>query len=223
MSEHSRSKAITTALVADDHGIARFGIAQFLRTQLGVRSVLEAPRFGDALDLLQSQKIDLALFDVHMPGLSSARDFAQVREHWPDVKVVVLSGSDSRANILDALHAGVHGYIIKTETMEDLAERLGYIMSGEIYVPPSLATLPPGQTASEPVDAAAERRQVPPRLTSRQQQVLKAIVKGQSNKLIAKELDLAVGTVKMHVSAVLTALGAETRLQAASLGRKWVD
>jgi DNA-binding NarL/FixJ family response regulator len=227
MTNRKSAKSVARVLVADDHGVTRFGLVQFLRDKLDAETTHEAQRFDDALALLRSHTVDLAIFDLDIPGLADPADLAQVRETWPAVKVVVLSGSSERGDILSALTAGVHGYIVKTETMEGLAERLGYVLSGEVYVPPCLSELSergrkPGSEragmddAVEPAGDAANAL----KLTTRQRQVLEAIMRGQSNKQIAKDLDLAVGTVKMHVSAVLTALGAQNRLHAASLGRR---
>ncbi len=212
------SKSSTRVLVADDHGVTRFGLVQFLRNELDALTTHEAQRFDDALALLQSHTIDLAIFDLSIPGLASPADLAQVRDAWPAMKVVVLSGSAERADILTALAAGVHGYIVKTETMNGLAERLGYVLSGEVYVPPCLSERGHCTAIADVVEPVAEGGPGP-KLSKRQRQVLKAIMRGQSNKQIAKELELAIGTVKMHVSAVLTALGAQNRLHAASLGR----
>ena len=223
MSDAKPLPPITSALVAEDQGITRFGLLQYLRDRLGVRTTLEAQRFSDALEIMEKQPVDLAIFDLGIPGMKGPRDLAQVRERWPAARVVVFSGRAERANILAALEAGVHGYIIKSEAMDDLAERLGYIMSGQVYVPPCLADLTSGTQSDEAGDEGGPAVAGMPKLTLRQRQVLKSIVKGHSNKQIAKELKLAVGTVKMHVSAVLTALGAQNRSHAASLGRKLLE
>jgi DNA-binding NarL/FixJ family response regulator len=216
-------KCIETALIADDHGVTRFGIRQFLRTTLAVRTVIEAQNFEEALQQLSRHGIELAIFDLDMPGLASARDLVQVRRRWPATRVVVLSGFETRAHILAALEAGVHGYIIKSASMEHLAERLGYVMSGEIYVPPCLAE--PGEAIAslETTAGGAERGGEVPQLSQRQQQVLRGLVRGMSNKQICKELDLAEGTVKMHVGNVLKALGARSRSHAVTLGRRLVE
>lgn len=223
MAERNTTTSIASALVADDHGVTRFGLAQFLRSKLGVRTLFEAPTFTAALELLTNQQPELAIFDLGIPGLKSPKDLQQVRRAWPDMKVVVLSGSDLRANILAALEAGVHGYIVKTETTEDLAESLGYVLAGGVYVPPCLSEITQRTTRHVDTEDVVPAGGQGPKLTTRQRQVLRAIIKGQSNKQIAKDLKLSVGTIKMHVSAVLTALGAQNRLHAASLGRKLFD
>lgn len=219
MTHRKSGKSVARVLVADDHGVTRFGLVQFLRDKLDAVTTDEAQRFDDALALLRSHTVDLAIFDLDIPGLAGPADLAQVRDAWPAMKVVVLSGSSERVDILAALTAGVHGYIVKTETMEGLAERLGYVLSSEVYVPPCLAERGPKSSGADAVETVGDASNTP-RLTTRQRQVLKAIMRGQSNKQIAKDLDLAIGTVKMHVSAVLTALGAQNRLHAASLGRR---
>ena len=100
MSEGNVRKSIGAALVADDQGVTRFGLVQYLRDELGVRESYEATRFTDALEIMKNQKVDLAIFDLRIPGMKSTRDLAQVRERWPDVKVVVFSGSQQRTDIL---------------------------------------------------------------------------------------------------------------------------
>ena len=223
MSAGSPRRPIASALIAEDQGVTRFGLLQFLRDALEVKQAFEAQRFSDALEILERERVELAIFDLRIPGMKSARDLAQVRERWPDVRVVVFSGSSLRADILAALEAGVHGYIVKTDSMGDLAERLAYVMSGQIYVPPCLADTTAGLGEAEEIASNATAAAGLARLTHRQRQVLRSIVKGHSNKQIAKELKLAIGTVKMHVSAVLTALGAQNRSHAASLGRRLFD
>lgn len=224
MNNRRPSKKISTALVADDHGVTRFGLLEFLRGKLGVPAPLDAPSFNSALELLSKNPVELAIFDLYLPGLRAPSDLARVRTTSPNAKLVVLSGSDKRSDILAALEAGAHGYIVKTDTLEDLADRLGYVLSGEIYVPPCLADLS-APSADQKSSTSVKDLPNPSgiKLTDRQRQVLKAMVRGRSNKQIAKELELSIGTVKMHVSAVLTALGAQNRLHAASLGRTLVE
>src|SRR5262245_57123705 len=104
---------IGAALVADDHAVTRFGLVKFLREQMGVRATFEAERFEDALQVLSNNPIALGIFDLGIPGLDSPRDLLQVRKLWPRTRLVVLSGSERKSDILAALDAGVHGYIIK--------------------------------------------------------------------------------------------------------------
>lgn len=211
------------ALVVDDHAVTRFGLAQFLVEKLHFTKCYEAGNFQHALNELDAHAVDLAIFDLGIPGLVSPIKLANVRQRWPRTRVVVLSGSDLRRNILDALEAGVHGYIVKTDSMSDLAERLNYVIAGGIYVPPCLAERTVEKSPAEDGANGSRKPVNAVKLTERQLQVLRGIVQGQSNKQIAKDLNLSIGTVKMHVSAVLTALGAQNRSHAAALGRQLID
>jgi DNA-binding NarL/FixJ family response regulator len=209
-----------SVLVADDHAVSRIGLMQLLQCRLNVTRFLEAERFEQAMDLLKERDLTLAIIDLFMPGLAGPRQIARVRALRPDVRVVVLSGSDDRQDILDALWAGVHGYIIKTEALDQLIDRLRYILSGEIYVPPILAELPP-QPLDEP-RAGTRTRPGRADLSDRQLQVLTWLVEGKSNKEIAKELSVAEGTVKAHLAALFKTLGASNRAHAAALGQRFI-
>lgn len=209
-------------LVADDHAVLRFGLVQLLRSELGVTATHEAATFQEALAKLRENDVAIAIFDLDMPGLTSPRELAEVRRSHPALRVVVLSGSQDRNHILAALEAGVHGYIIKSAQMDLLVERLVYIMSGEIYVPSLLAEQP---WAKPPLPAAdfVQTTSAAHPLSDRQRQVLEGLVLGHSNKQIARDLDLAEGTVKMHIGALFRALGAHNRAHAAALGKQLLE
>ena len=204
-------------LIADDHEIFRAGLAEVLRTELGAKRVIGAGCFEDALAQLNDAELTLAIFDLGMPGLESVRDLVQVRRRRPDIRVVVLSGSTDREDILAALEAGVHGYLVKNQRTDELVGRLKHVLSGEIYVPPILALLPPVVlTAADQPGKAVHP------LTSRQRQVLELIAEGLSNKEIADRLSLSEGTVKMHVAATFRAIGASNRAQAVAIGNEYL-
>lgn len=217
MEQRKNAISLASGLVADDHAETQFGLVGLLKDKLGAQSTHAVASFGDALEILKAQAIDLAILDLGLPGLANPAGLSQIRTAWPATKLVVLSGSDAPADILTALAAGVHGYVLKTETLDGLAGKISHVLAGEIYVPPCLAdrTRPRRSGAIAPSDLPAGS----PKLTTRQRDVLQAIVQGRSNKQIAKDLGLAIGTVKMHVSAVLTVLGAQNRLHAATIGR----
>lgn len=221
MAAKSSAQRPGTILIADDHDVVRQGLGHVLRRGLGAASVAEAATFDEALALLADRSIFLAIFDIRMPGLESPRELVKVRRLRPDVCVVVLSGSEARADILAALEAGVHGYLVKSERAEMLVKRVKGVLGGEIYVPPGLAELPsdvsiaPATMPGGPPDG--------PSLTKRQKDVLRLLIEGLSNKDIAKRLDVAEGTVKLHVAATLRAVGANNRTHAAALGKKFLD
>jgi DNA-binding NarL/FixJ family response regulator len=216
-----------TALVADDDAFFRLALGTILRRHFGCATVLEAGSLDEALEHLGTHPgIRLALFDLAMPGMRRAASLVAVRECHPEVRVAVVSGSQDRADILQALAAGVHGYVPKSLGPQDLAGALGRILDGDIYVPRSLADgagprvglldglIPPEPAPPAAVGEGASLAQ----LTPRQREVLALLVEGRSNKEIARQLGLGAGTVKIHVAALLRAFGARNRAGVAAAG-----
>jgi DNA-binding NarL/FixJ family response regulator len=216
MPHREQKRGLGAVLIADDHAVFRFGLGAVITHNLGASRIIEAGHFEEALAALADPELRLAIFDLHMPGLARASDLAAVRHRRPDVHLVVLSGSETRQDILAALAAGVHGYIIKSVRTEVLIKRLQYILSGEIYVPPIIADLPREPAAD--LQTGAQTCQI--QLTDRQIDVLKLVVDGRSNKQIALALKLAEGTVKMHVATLLRTIKADNRTHAAAIGKQ---
>src|SRR5262245_47967776 len=104
-----------TVLIADDHQVFRIGLAQLLRRHLKITRLLEAGSFAEAMEHLHNKDVTLAIVDLRMPGLLAPQGIAQMRLLRPEAQIVVLSASDCREDILAALSAGVHGYIVKSQ------------------------------------------------------------------------------------------------------------
>lgn len=212
-------------LVADDHEITRFGMVLLVRRSLGPSQVLQATCFKEVLSALDTAELKLVVCDLVMPGLTSPSQLALIRQRRPEVKLVVLSGMDDRASVLGALEAGVHGYLLKTASSEDNLDHIRHVLAGEIYVPPLVAMLssPPAEQIAPAPDVVPDlepEMDLDVRLSPRQVQVLEGLVRGLSNKEIGRELELAEGTIKMHVGAVLRALNAGNRARAAAIGQR---
>ena len=132
------------ALTADDDEFFRIALKSLLIRQLGFQDVIETGSFDEALEkLAEGANISLALFDLQMPGLESPMNLQVVRENFPKTRVVVVSSSECRQDILAALHCGVHGYVPKSLGPADLASALRLVLQGTIFVPASLAELTP--------------------------------------------------------------------------------
>jgi DNA-binding NarL/FixJ family response regulator len=196
------------------------GLMQLFRRRLKMAKFLEAECFAEVLELLEDRDVTLAIIDLRMPGLSSPKEIARMRALRPGTRIVVLSASDAREDILEALSAGAHGYIIKTQPSAELIDRLRYILSGEIYVPAILAEQPLKPMTDQ--EGASGVQLARADLSDRQRQVLSGLVEGKSNKEIAKALNVAEGTVKMHLAALFRVLGANNRAHAAALGRQLI-
>ena len=218
-----------TVLLADDHALFRQGIRHLLADSLKGANVIEADGFDSALEALQqSGGAALIIMDLRMPGMAGGTSLRALREAYPQAKLVVLSASESRGDILEALGAGVHGYIPKTALPEDISSAIKYILEGGVYVPPLLSR---GGGGEDPLLHAGESKAAASaaagpaldlqRFTPRQRDVLRLLAAGKSNKEIARELDLAEGTVKIHLAAVFRALNARNRTEAVVLAGKF--
>lgn len=197
-------------LIADDHELFRSGLKQLLIDSLGAEDVREAETFDQAIEILTDEGAgDLVLVDLRMPGMSGAEALAALRDGFPEAKIAVVSAWEERAEILAALSAGVHGYIPKSLSAAEITAALRSILDGRIYVPATIGRRDP----STPV-ASAAGDQGENKLTLRQKDVLNELLKGQASKEIARTLDIAEGTVKIHLAAIYRALGVRTRAEA---------
>jgi len=166
-----------------------------------------------ALEILTNEGAgDLVLVDWRMPGMSGAESLAALRDGFPEAKVAVISAWEERADILAALGAGVHGYIPKSLPSAQIASALQGILEGRIYVPPAMGKR--DGASADAVGSAGKAKLDQDKLTLRQRDVLQELLKGQSSKEIARTLDIAEGTVKIHLAAIYRALGVRTRAEA---------
>ncbi len=199
------------ALIADDHELFRSGLKQLLVDVLDAGDVREAETFDQAIEMLTNEGAgDLILVDLRMPGMSGAEALAALRDGFPEAKVAVVSAWEERAEIIAALSAGVHGYIPKSLPSAEIANAIRAVLDGQIFVPPTLGRRAPGA----PVQSASSGVSSEDKLTTRQKEVLNELLKGQASKEIARSLDIAEGTVKIHLAAIYRALGVRTRAEA---------
>jgi DNA-binding NarL/FixJ family response regulator len=174
-------------------------------------SKLEFFEAGDCFDLI--------LVDAGSLNCRSLDVLAQVYDRRPATRVAVMSTSNIRADVLGCLSAGFHGFIYKLQSDEELLTAIGDLLSGRIYVPRWLADGDhSGVGGQRTVNVEVENL----RLTRRQNEVLPLLAQGMSNKEIARELSIAEGTSKIHTAALLRALGARNRTEAAFIAAKVV-
>lgn len=198
-------------LIADDHELFRSGLKQLVVDRLGADHVREADSLDKAIELLTNEGAgDLILVDLRMPGMNGAESLAALRDGFPLAKIAVVSAWEERADILAALGAGVNGYVPKSLSSSEITAALRSILEGRIYVPPAIGRREPGASAMGPPDGGF----APDKLTLRQKEVLNELLKGQASKEIARTLDIAEGTVKIHLAAIYRALGVRTRAEA---------
>ena len=213
-------------VIADDHGLYRYGLRLALTAGIPGVEIFDAACFDAVVSLLEQQaSIDLAILDLNMPGLFDQEVLGEVLSAYPDTRFAIVSADGSRAEILKALSIGLHGYIVKSQKDEEVVLAVKEILAGRIYVPALLSRTSTGQGphVAAPPQRHEARRHVGnlSRLTSRQKEVLKLMAEGYSNKEIARNLEIAEATTKIHAAAILRELGVRNRTEAAVLLQTW--
>jgi DNA-binding NarL/FixJ family response regulator len=214
-------------LLIDDHPLILSALQSVIQG-LGDNVVVSTADSGRAARdaLRQESNQDLVLLDLHLGDMDGFELLAELRTKYPALPVVVISASDRTSDVIRAIDMGAMGFVPKRASNETLFEALQQVMSGGVYVPPMSmgadhqptlnAASALHQLRTEAIDHSYQT--VPSLLqlglTPRQSDVLSLLLKGQPNKLIARELGLSVETVKDHVAAVLRSLGVNSRTQA---------
>ena len=213
------SQPITLFLI-DDHTLLRRGLVALLGQYADLRVVGEAGDAGAAQCLLPALRPDVILLDNHLPGVRGVDAVPGLREASPASRVLMLTVSEDGENLATALRHGAQGYLLKTIDGDLLAEAIRRAARGEPVVSPEmmgkLVAAFQSQGVSAPAPAPApEEGQPAPRLSPREEEVLREIARGASNKEIARQLSIAETTVKIHVQHILKKLGLTSRVQAA--------
>lgn len=199
-------------LVIDDHPLFRKGVADLIAMDPTLAVVGEAADGVAGIRLARELNPDLILLDLDMKGLSGIETLKQLRaDETIEARIVMLTVSDTETDVIAALRAGADGYLLKDMEPEDILAMLREVMKGRLAVSARLTeTL--ARALREPATARAPD---PADLTPRERQILDLISQGWSNKLIARDLDIAVGTIKVHVKNILKKLGLRSRVEAA--------
>ncbi|MRG57939.1 response regulator [Phyllobacterium sp. SYP-B3895] len=210
-------------IIVDDHPFFRQGVAVSLSEQ-GFTVVGEGSSADDAVRLVNELRPDVALLDLSMPG-GGLSALLTILEASPELKVVILTVSESDEDVLQALRSGAHGYVLKGVRAAGLCEIIQNVVAGERYVSPALAariltemrgsgaTVAPSQPVAEIADAIHSR-------TPREEQILTLVSNGKSNKEVAREIGLQEKTIKHHMTSILQKLQVRNRTEAALLLRE---
>ncbi len=206
-------------LVVDDHALIREALKQLLQQVCGKLTVLEAGNCEGALNLAaQHPDLGLILLDLQLPDRSGFDALAECRNTHPGVPIVMLSASEDRQDVIRALDGGAMGFIPKSHDSKVMLNALRVVLDGEVYLPAEIINHTTDDSRTTAIAAAHQGAgPVSPAevgLTERQADVLALLIQGKPNKLICRELGLAEGTVKIHVTAILRALGVTNRTQA---------
>lgn len=203
-----------SVLLIDDHTLFRSGIRSLLQRHAEFSVVGEAPDGVEGIKRAKQLQPDVVLLDLNMPGMSGLETLQLLLQDCPRAAVVMLTVSEEASDLATALQAGARGYLIKNIDAEYLVRAIRRAAAGESVLAEAMAGklvayMQGGGANPPPPPSVLEK------LTPREKEILACLARGESNKLIARDLDLAESTVKIHVQNILKKLSLTSRVQAA--------
>src|SRR5580692_9723024 len=201
------SPTVIRVLTVDDHALIREGVAALIANQKDIRLVGEASNGREAIEQFRLQRPDVTLMDLQMPEMNGIDALIAIRSEFPDAKVIVLTTYVGDVQILRALKAGAHAYLLKNTLHKELLDAIRAVHAGKKSLSPEVSY----EIAEHATDDA---------LTPAEILVLRLIAAGNANKQIADQLSITEETVKSRVKCILSKLGANDRTHAAMIGLK---
>lgn len=202
---------MTRILLVDDHTLFRSGIRALLASQEDIDIVGEAGEGSEALKLCQILKPDIVLLDLNMPGLSGLEVLKLMLEDSHQQLVIMLTLSEEAEDLLKALQLGAKGYLLKNSNVDYLVNAIRLVAQGGTAIQPEMTSTLVAGLRQNKKEETEEKEQ----LSLREKEVLKLVSSGQSNKEIARKLDIGESTVKFHIQSILRKLNLSSRVQAA--------
>ena len=185
-------------VIVDDHSLVRDGLRARLSVVAGLQVIGEAASGAEALRLAEADPPDLMLVDVGMRGMNGIELATALRERHPKVRVLMLSMYDNREYVLSAVRAGARGYVLKESPTEEILAAISAVCAGGNYFSAQISNL------------VMQPGAVQPQLTAREHEVLLLLAHGQSNKVVARRLDISVRTVETHRLSLRRKLGVDS-------------
>ncbi|MGQ0616776.1 MAG: response regulator [Acidimicrobiia bacterium] len=199
-------------LICDDHALFRRGLIMVLESEDGIDVVAEAEDGEDAIRKAEESAPDVVLMDVRMPRMSGIEATRAIADAVPTARILMLTVSDEEEDLYEAVKAGATGYLLKEISIEEVANAIRAVVTGQSLISPSMAS----KLISEFNNLAKQAQQkiLVPKLTDRELQVLKLVAQGMSNREVAEELFISENTVKNHVRNILEKLHLHSRMEA---------
>ena len=201
----------TTLLIVDDHPLFRKGVVQLVDSAGGFVLLGEASSGAEGIELAYAHHPDMILLDLNMKDMSGIDVLKVIKAADLDSRVIMLTVSDQQEDLVAALRAGADGYLLKDMEPEDLVAHLKEAARGQMVLSPALAGLLAHALRQESKPKTVDEAG----LTEQERKIIGHIAAGKSNKLIARELNIAEGTVKVHVKHLLKKLNLKSRVEAA--------
>ncbi len=202
---------LTRVIIVDDHPLMRKGIQQLLNIEPRYDIIAEATNGIEAVSFAAKMQPDLILLDLNMPGISGLETLTALRKQGCSAKIIVLTVSDSKQDVIAIINQGANGYLLKDSEPESLLTNIDKVMAGKLVVSDEL------HDYLNDLDQEDNIRNKLASLTKREAQILQEVAKGHSNKEISDNLHISEGTVKVHVKSLLKKLQIKSRVEAAVL------
>ena len=193
--------------LADDHAVVREGLKSLVNAQPNMEVNGEAADGRTACQMVQELQPDVVVMDVSMPEMNGARATVQIKQECPNVKVLALTVHEDKGYLRQLLEAGASGYVLKRAAAEELIHAIRTVAAGGIYLDPALAGTLVSNFVRKPGKEAAEKGD----LSEREEEVVRLLARGYSNKEIASQLTLSVKTVETYKARSLEKLGLHSR------------
>ena len=196
--------ATLKVMLVDDHYLVRMGLASVIAVEPDMAVCAEASSGEQAQALFRTHRPDVTLMDLRLPGMSGAETIHAIRSEFPDARFVMLSTYVCDEEVYGALQAGAMAYLVKSVQRDELITAIRKAAAGQRHIPP--------EVAARLADRVARSQ-----LSAREIEVLRLLVTGRRNREIASALEITEGTVKLHVSSILSKLGADDRTEAVTV------
>ena len=201
-------------LLADDHDLMRQGIRTLLEMQPNFEICAEARDGVEAVEKAIENRPDVVVLDVSMPKMNGLDAARQIRAQLPDTRILIFTVHDTNEMVREMLVAGAHGYILKSDASTHLAAAIEAVSQSDLYFSSGISNVVMDSMMNSG-DWKGDEMSDPP-LTAREIDIVKLLAQGKSNKIVAAELSISEGTVKIHVNNILSKLGVSDRTHAAT-------
>lgn len=209
-------------VLADDHAVVREGTCQLLEREPDIEVVGEASNGQEAIDLVESLKPQVVVMDVRMPGIGGVEATKQIKKRFPHVEVLVMTAYDDDEFVFASLEAGASGYLLKTAPVKELIKAIHEVAEGQSALDPSVAR----KVLRQIKDGSYQKKRhnMAELLTEREQDVLRLLAEGKTNKEIGEGLMISDRTVQTHLSNIFHKMEVNSRTEAVltAIRRGWL-
>jgi two-component system nitrate/nitrite response regulator NarL len=208
-----KDPVIQQVVIIDDHPLLRKGLQQLVELSPDLQIIGEADNGSEGLRLVRELNPDLVVLDLNMPGMNGLETLSAIKQMDQECRVIILTVSNVEEDVVAALRNGADGYLLKDMDPSDILSKFREVVEGRLVMSPTIT-----ECLARALQAEGRRdlmRGTANELTDREKEILLHLSEGESNKVIARQLDIAEATVKVHVKHLLKKLGLKTRVEAA--------